>query len=321
MDKTTYICLQEAEQKARSLSRRLERLQRFRHQYAPTNKQGFPYRHLADFFHSQRAPLQSFVVNNQESVTITGEQGTTLSLAPNSLLDLDNQVVKGDINIQLREVRTKADMIFSNLPSTSEDRLLETGGAFYLDIHQGYLPLRLQHPLSVSLPLSPAIANTVALRLHHGVQSAVSLQQATQIDWQPVVNNTPSLQRKTGIKAIEVQLLELHWSSLAYLFRSGKSQRSILHVRPQLTTGALEEIQAYVVYQEINCVAKLHPHRDVFSLYNLPKQQPFTIIIIGRSQLQFYYGQLDVTSVHNKTYDVPLKNIEEEELIRQINAL
>lgn len=321
MDKPFHTRQWEAEQKALSLSRRMELLQRFRQQYSSADKHSSPYRNLSNFFHSQRAPLQSFVINNQTATTITGEQGTTISLQSNSLLDIDNQSVRGDINIQLREVRSKADMVFSDLPSTSEDRLLETGGAFYLDIHQSYLPLRLQYPLSVSIPLSPTISNPVALKLYQGVQIIGTSNIMTNIDWKMVSKEHLSLENYSGLNVIRTQLHELHWNNIAYSYKGSKSNRSMLRVQPQLGGDSLQEIKAFLVFKNINSVARLYAHRGYFSLYNVPQNQAFTVIMIGKSKRRFYYGQISISELVNQVYAIPLQNIKEEELIQQINAL
>ncbi len=97
-------------------------------------------------------PAQIFQ-NNEVTVTefqVVAEEGDTLELmdsteyAPTVLIIPENLCVygngepcEGEMDVQLIQAFGKSDMIFNDIPTTTRDMPLESGGAFYLNITQG----------------------------------------------------------------------------------------------------------------------------------------------------------------------------------------
>ena len=97
-------------------------------------------------------PAQIFQ-NNEVTVTefqVVAEEGDTLELmdsteyAPTVLIIPENLCVygngepcEGEMDVQLIQAFGKSDMIFNDIPTTTENMPLESGGAFYLNITQG----------------------------------------------------------------------------------------------------------------------------------------------------------------------------------------
>ncbi|MFK7933312.1 MAG: hypothetical protein AB8G22_07370 [Saprospiraceae bacterium] len=303
------------------LKRRLAQRQAFRQQIYQSHPQDVSYRYLTDFFHAQRSPLQTFTIHNQQNNIVNGEESTSIFFPKNCCVHLDNQEVKGEVCVELREVRTKADMIFSNLPTTAEGRLLETGGMFYLNIHQSYLPLRLQTSLSVALPLSNDLVNPLALRIYRGYSSFANGQSNACIDWQEAENASTRLERTLPHNSVSTSLRELQWSNIAYPYRTyQRHQRKLWSIRPQ-ADGKMDEVVAFMVFKNINSVARMYWQRGRFIFYNVPTEQPFTVIAIGKTAKQFYYGTLEVENMQDVNAALNLQPITEEELIMQIHYL
>lgn len=101
---------------------------------------------------SQPPPAQIFQ-DNEVTVTefqVVAEEGDTLELmdstsyAPTVLIIPENLCVygngapcEGEMDVQLIQAFGKSDMIFNDIPTTTRDMPLESGGAFYLNITQG----------------------------------------------------------------------------------------------------------------------------------------------------------------------------------------
>lgn len=67
-------------------------------------------------------------------VKVQFPQGTTLTFADNSLLKADGTAFSGQAKVIVREIRSKADMIFSNVLTVSNGAPLVSGGMFKLDV-------------------------------------------------------------------------------------------------------------------------------------------------------------------------------------------
>jgi|GEM_PF-1358031 len=72
-------------------------------------------------------PSQIFVINPNKDTAIIGNEGTKLFFKANSLL------CKDSVNIALKEFYSLSDYVKNALPSTSNGRMLETGGTIFID--------------------------------------------------------------------------------------------------------------------------------------------------------------------------------------------
>jgi len=97
---------------------------------------------------------QSFTIDASTWQSINGTQGTSIWVAPNSFNDANGNVVNGNITIELIEVLTKADMIWLNKTTTSNNQLLISGGEISVKAYQNgnQLTLSSNGSLSVSIP-------------------------------------------------------------------------------------------------------------------------------------------------------------------------
>ncbi|MEL7021129.1 MAG: hypothetical protein AAGK47_05950, partial [Bacteroidota bacterium] len=86
-----------------SLQSRLAQRMDFARQVYQSRTADKAYRYLTDFFHAQRAPLQTFTIESEQDNTIRGERGTTIYFPKNNCLHLDNQAVVGQLTVELRE--------------------------------------------------------------------------------------------------------------------------------------------------------------------------------------------------------------------------
>ena len=92
-------------------------------------------RTMEDFYQENfNNKLQRFIVDAGSEVTLTGAEGSILTIPANNFLDKAGNLVTGNIEVQFIEVFTKADMIMLNKPSvTATGETLISDGEFYLN--------------------------------------------------------------------------------------------------------------------------------------------------------------------------------------------
>ena len=97
---------------------------------------------LNNFFESNNLDrTQTFTVNANAPIFITGENGTTLSLGADKLEDASGSLVTGDVTISLIEIDSKSDMILLDKPTNGlmangDHSTLVSNGEFYVSISQ-----------------------------------------------------------------------------------------------------------------------------------------------------------------------------------------
>ena len=106
----------------------------------------------------REANTQTFTVDMTNGQQIVGNQGTTISFSPGSLVDQQGNTVTGDIEVKLLELYKKSDMVLMNkstmgrLPD-GKKAMLVSGGAVLLNATQNGEDLKINGTLNVNFPV------------------------------------------------------------------------------------------------------------------------------------------------------------------------
>ena len=115
----------------------------------------WPVNSLSDLVGGLReGSSQFFTFPAEEAVALTGADGTTLWIPSDLFVHADGRTAAGDIQLELREAYSYADMIAQGLSTHSGTSMLETGGMVYLEATSGeeILQIREGGELIVSMP-------------------------------------------------------------------------------------------------------------------------------------------------------------------------
>jgi hypothetical protein len=78
-------------------------------------------------------PSQTFLIQSSNDTVITSQSGSILIFHKNSFVDNNGTLINGLIEIEFKEILDKADIIFSGLTTTSNGKILESGGMIYIN--------------------------------------------------------------------------------------------------------------------------------------------------------------------------------------------
>lgn len=92
---------------------------------------------VSDLLMQIRNPLQEFCIDNSRDTFIKCEEGTII-LIKADIFRLSNKAKGKCINIKVKEVYKKSEMIFENLSTLSNGQLLESQGMFYIEAYDFY---------------------------------------------------------------------------------------------------------------------------------------------------------------------------------------
>lgn len=106
---------------------------------------------LSTLFAEKVAPKQTFTINANQYQKITGAKGTILKIQPGSFKTMSGQTVTGNVTIELREIYSKSDMIFSKAPTMSNNQILISGGELFLEAYQNGAELVLSSTNSIAV--------------------------------------------------------------------------------------------------------------------------------------------------------------------------
>lgn len=81
--------------------------------------------------------LQSFEINAEKDTVIESTDGIVFAIPANCFLDASGNPVKGNIQVEIKEALKASDIMKAGLNTRSGDKLLETGGMFYVNARKG----------------------------------------------------------------------------------------------------------------------------------------------------------------------------------------
>ncbi|MES2430758.1 MAG: hypothetical protein V4556_07450 [Bacteroidota bacterium] len=103
---------------------------------------------LSPLFDSLSPIRQTFLLKGDRDTLIVGQHGTTLTILKNTFVNSEGQTAI-TVTLSLIEANTIADIIKSNLQTTSGENILQTGGMFFIDAKENNMSLGIAEGKSI----------------------------------------------------------------------------------------------------------------------------------------------------------------------------
>ena len=110
------------------------------------------YGSASDFLETYAPKSQKFNGDAASTITFSSSNDFRYSFQPNSFRNSKGNLVTGNVDIEVIEIASKADMIYSGIMTVSNNQLLESGGMFKITATQGNEELIVTQPYLVSMP-------------------------------------------------------------------------------------------------------------------------------------------------------------------------
>lgn len=108
----------------------------------------YPKTMLSPLFESLRPATQTFTIKGDRDTLLIGQNGTTVTILKNTFITSQGQPAT-NISIDLVEVNSIEDVIKTNLQTTSGEKILQTGGMFFIDAKEDNKPLEVAENKSI----------------------------------------------------------------------------------------------------------------------------------------------------------------------------
>ena len=90
------------------------------------------YNSLSDFYSENGIPMQTYTIDNATGGNFTSPQGTFVSIPSNTFVDDNYNLISGNVTIEFKDLYKKSDMLFANMPPTTNTGILKSAGEFYI---------------------------------------------------------------------------------------------------------------------------------------------------------------------------------------------
>lgn len=126
------------------------------------------YASLSDFFQKHQAATQHFSFANSAGGVIGMSKGTKIHFPSNAFTDLNNTAINGQVDIEVKQLLSPADMILNDIPSVTYGQALESGGEFFIGATAGGKAVRLATGKKVQVELPALGVNMDNMKVFNG---------------------------------------------------------------------------------------------------------------------------------------------------------
>lgn len=276
---------------------------------------------LNNFFAEKEDKVRIYSIDASRVTTIVGRKGARFSFQPDCFSDALGNPVTGEVQIHLREVFQKGEMVLSNRMATSEDRLLEAAGQFFLFATQNHHPLELREPITVEVPVHQSLTNPVAIRLFAGSSSSILPFNPNPIfDWKLVVDKPLKIRKISGKKYFHFEIEAFNWYGCQY-FYAKKTVRTMVSARSVADVESFDDQAAFLVFKDIHSVARMYLHGNRFTAFNIPVNLSAYALIIALKDRQLHFGLRIIDQISSQLVPVKLEPVSEDQLLETLRNL
>jgi hypothetical protein len=233
----------------------------------------------------------NFTYNNTDIVFANGI--TTLTIPAGGLTsNTGTSITSGNITQTSLLLQRKGDIIRMSMPTESGERLMVSGGFFFLDLKKENDIIRINQDTSVNLKYNSTIA-APGMKVFNA--SGDLLSGYSWIANNNTVRNKVTL---TG-NGLEVSMNKIQWVHPAYIFDTVGIPQTKLSVKlPSNYTNANTAV--YVVFNDMQCVAEAKADLGSrrFNTIDIPANRTVSVVVLSKQSTDYYLGYQQVlTSV------------------------
>ncbi len=235
----------------------------------------------------------SFSYSNPNFTFSTG--AISLTIPPYSLVKSNGIVTSGLVQRESLLTVKKGDFITNGISTTSNDKLLVSGGAFYLNLKNNSENLSIAQGNKIAVKFSasnPYVYNRIF---------NASPDSANGFNW---FVNTDTGYNKSGVTATgyELQTNKTQYVQTAHFMEVAGIAQTVLMVKLPINYTNTNTI-SYVSFNDETCVAGLKANVALRTFISpiLPVNRLVTVVAISKQAGDYYLGSLQTTTTINGT--------------------
>ncbi len=284
---------------------------------------------LGSFFTAnEKAATQTFTIDASSYQDITGAKGTKIYFYPNTFKTPSGAIATGNITIKLIEVQTKADMILLNKTTTSNGKLLISGGEFSITAFQNGNQLTLANNSSnMYIEMASKNPGNNNMILFSGQQTS-----SGDVNWALTGLNGPNNTVFDSIGYYSFALGgdsiptpdSLGWINCDYFYNSSNNTTITINTPANhigVGTANMPNTRVYVFFNNLFAITQLSGSANVFTSSSTPVGTQIKIVAISEINGQYYSSITPVTVTANLTQSITLNPTTLSALKNDINNL
>ncbi len=252
-------------------------------------------------------PYQDSITVNSNVATILTPFGLQVTFPPNSCIGAAGQTLTGKVTVEMILVKKKGDMIRLNKPTTSNNRLLVSGGELFISLNKNGQNVQLAPGVRYNIHYADPAPNQL-MKFFAGDESNIQ-----QFNWLPGTSSSNDTVM-AGTQAYEIYTSHLRWINCAYFYDTTGIPR--VNVSAELASHFTNaNTVAFTVFKDYRSVVGMYGDITTrkFSTGKLPGGKAITVVVISKQGNDYFLGYesaVTITSTPpNATQSVLVKPI------------
>ncbi len=251
----------------------------------------------------------SFEVNANLATVNATAAGLNINFPPFCCQRPNGLTVSGKVYLELLLLKNKGDMIRMARPTSSNNRLLVSGGSFFIKLKKDGEELQLKPNTYIQVKFADPQPSPL-MKVFYGDES-----NPNQFNWLPADTAGTASQVIAGNQFYQLYSRNLRWVNCDYFYdTTGANRVKIQTELPAHFTNANTSV--YLVFNEMRTVVGMYGEPTVkkFISGKVPVGKPITIVVISKQGNDYYLGKqisnsgLNVTGNSNQSVPItPIK--------------
>lgn len=273
---------------------------------------------LKEFYERNTVPLQTFSFDAAGGGSFTATSGTVVTIPASAFVDENGNAVTGNVKIELREIYKKSDMLLSNMPTTSYQWPLKSGGEFFIRATNANGALLLRQGKNIKIQQPTGITGGADAGMKAFIVNA-NADTAINNNWTPTTDTTTNPQAVVFTDANNYIFSLYQFSTPAANGTWCNSDNSDYFKQYTLTDLAINcndagftQVDVYLVFKTVNCMVHVYESMPKTYAYNYaPLGLQCTIVAIKGNTL--YSSFTPITIKNNQSVGFSLSATTTEE--------
>jgi hypothetical protein len=211
------------------------------------------------FFSKLSNESQLFNINASKDTFIVCKNGTALTIKANSFTSQNKALVRGIVQLEIKEAYNFTDVIANGLHTVSNSNLLETEGMVYMNANQNNqaLDINIRQPIQVTMP---SLRNEKGMQLFYLDKNANDNLLNTKSNW--IANGKIQGEKYT------FDIRNFGWLNCSHFNKTNIEKTTIkIPLQIELDSNA---IRAMLIFPKIKSVINLYYKKGNLTQQNLP---------------------------------------------------
>ncbi len=295
---------------------------------------------------------QEFNINSDSLELIELENGTRLTIKPGSFMDKNGRKISGPVKLQAKEVFEVSSMIMNGLSTTSNGKILESGGMVYIQALSNNDTLTLLQPILVQIPNLLKIDEAEIFRGYSTEQGFINWELVNyendttfntrmiitfDYGYDAVVEKTLRVLNQDTIELDSTIVYDEDLDTAAVVYnRAPEFFYSSIDKLGWINIDKFKEIEnqselnilsniadtyGYLIFKNQRTVLPLKFTNSQFSSEELPANIEAIVVLFATNQEGNHFYKQSITLGRDTSIDARLKQLSEQDLIEQLSEL